>query len=258
MTRPITQVREALALRATGLGARRIATRLGIPVPTVQGWLSDPERALARPAYSASEGCDGRCEPWVDIDAPNYAYLLGMYLGDGHIVRMGRVYRFSVYCDDRYPRIKDEVEAGIAIAMPRNVVSRAQQKGCTGIGSLSKHWACFFPQHGPGMKHERPIRLEDWQRLIVEEHPRPFIRGLLHSDGCRFTNVAVRRKPDGDVVRRHYPRYQFTNRSDDIRGLFCWALGLLDVHWTRANAVTISVARRDDVRFLDTFVGPKA
>jgi hypothetical protein len=30
------------------------------------------------------------------------------------------------------------------------------------------------------------------------------------------------------------------------------------VHWTRMNARNISVARRDDVALLDTFIGPKS
>ena len=31
-----------------------------------------------------------------------------------------------------------------------------------------QHWPCLFPQHGPGRKHERPIVLEHWQRVIVD------------------------------------------------------------------------------------------
>jgi hypothetical protein len=36
-----------------------------------------------------------------------------------------------------------------------------------------------FPQHGPGRKHERPIRLEPWQELIVAAHPKAMVRGLI-------------------------------------------------------------------------------
>jgi hypothetical protein len=38
------------------------------------------------------------------VDEPIYAYLLGLYLGDGHIVEMKRgVYRLSISQDERYP-----------------------------------------------------------------------------------------------------------------------------------------------------------
>jgi hypothetical protein len=49
----------------------------------------------------------------------------------------------------------------------------------------------------------------------------------------------------------------FTNASTDILAIFTEALDLLGVHWTQTTARDISVARRGDVSFLDTFVGPK-
>jgi len=55
-----------------------------------------------------------------------------------------------------------------------------------------------------------------------------------------------------------YPRYNFTNRSDDIRRIFCDACDLLGVEWRVMNRWDISVARRDSVARLDEFIGPKA
>lgn len=54
------------------------------------------------------------------------------------------------------------------------------------------------------------------------------------------------------------PRYQFSNRSDDIRRLFTDACDLLDIAWRRWGRWHISVARRDSVAKLDEFVGLKA
>ena len=48
-----------------------------------------------------------------------------------------------------------------------------------------KYWPDALPQHGPGLKHQRAIALEDWQQRIVDGYPWAFLRGLLHSDGCR-------------------------------------------------------------------------
>jgi hypothetical protein len=80
-----------------------------------------------------------------------------------------------------------------------------------------------------------------------------FLRGLIHSDGCRFTNTI--RHPKKTYT---YPRYNFSNRSDDIRGLFCGACDLLGIEWRVMNAWNISVARRESVACLDELVGPKA
>jgi hypothetical protein len=70
--------------------------------------------------------------------------------------------------------------------------------------------------------------------------------------------LAIGDGPSGArAQRRHayeYVRYEFKNRSDDIRQIFCDAL---DIEWRVMTADTISVARRDSVAKLDAFVGPK-
>lgn len=55
--------------------------------------------------------------------------------------------------------------------MPDNAVGLVPAPGCHTIQAYSKHWPCLFPQHGSGRKHDRPIRLEPWQREIVEATP---------------------------------------------------------------------------------------
>ena len=82
----------------------------------------------------------------------------------------------------------------------------------------AEHWPDLFPQMGPGRKHERPIVLAPWQREIVDAHPWPFVRGLIHSDGCRTVNRFKTRLPSGRVAEYAYPRYFFSNLSADIRG----------------------------------------
>jgi hypothetical protein len=116
----------------------------------------------------------------------------------------------------------------------------------------SNHLVCLFPQHGPGPKHRRAIELATWQTDLVREQPGQFLRGLIHSDGCRFTN----RVRAGDKIYA-YPRYNFTNASSDIRGLFAATCDQLGIEWRQMNARNISIARRDSVARLDRFVGPK-
>ncbi len=55
-----------------------------------------------------------------------------------------------------------------------------------------------------------------------------------------------------------YPRYTFSNSSEDIRRIFTLACDLLGVQWRQMNATNVSVARRESVARLDEFVGPKA
>jgi hypothetical protein len=127
-------------------------------------------------------------------------------------------------------------------------VGRTPKIGCTEVASYSKHWPCLFPQHGPGRKHERRIELVPWQQELVDLDPRPLVRGLLHSDGCRVLNW---------VNGTPYPRYHFSNVSADIRGIFGRACDQLGVEWRLNNPWSLSVARRGSVALLDEFVGPK-
>lgn len=138
--------------------------------------------------------------------------------------------------------------------MPRNRASVHQRQGtnCAVVSSYSNDWPAAFPQHGPGRKHDRDISLEIWQRRLTERHPEAFLRGLIHSDGSRF--VAIQRV--GERVYR-YARYSFSNRSEQIKLLFCQHLDLLGIRWTRPNEKHIEVARKADVGALDRFVGPK-
>ena len=82
--------------------------------------------------------------------------------------------------------------------------------------------------------------------------PELLLRGLIHSDGCRFTNgVPVR------GTRYAYPPYTFSNASEDIRHIFCRTCDLVGVEWRQMNARNISIAQRESVALLDRFVGPK-
>ena len=90
--------------------------------------------------------------------------------------------------------------------------------------------------------------MSDWQVRLVMQAPEDFVRGLVHSDGCRFENT-------GRAGWRA-PRYSFSNKSDDIIALFCWGCELLGLRWTEAGN-TIYVSRKADVARMDEFIGPK-
>ena len=61
----------------------------------------------------------------------------------------------------------------------------------------------------------------------------------------------------GRVAQYEYPRYFFSNLSEDIREIFCTHCDLLGVRWTLSNPRNISVSHRESVAILDEAVGPK-
>ena len=106
------------------------------------------------------------------------------------------------------------------------------------------------------MEHMRTIELQPWQRIIVAGHLGHFARGLFHSDGYRGINRIRQRVADGERWYE-YPRYLFTNESQDILRLSGETLDQLGVAWRFSRRNAISVARREAVARLDEFVGPK-
>jgi hypothetical protein len=114
-----------------------------------------------------------------------------------------------------------------------------------------------FPQRGPGRKHLRRILLATWQSELTACWPQALLRGLIHSDGCRTVNRFKVQLPSGRVGQYEYPRYFFSNLSDDVRRIFCDHCELLGIRWTQSNHRNISVSHRDSVALLERFVGPK-
>lgn len=241
--RPAVERAVVAHLAAGRLNASQIADITGIPRSTVRGWLLHPE-PQPRQAQSPS------LEPAL-LPAAEYSYLLGFYLGDG-CLSLGRrgVYRLRIKTDARYPQIIAECAAAMQAVMPDNrvLVQRLPYRAVE-IGCSSRRWPLLFPQHGPGRKHERTIELAPWQGDIVDTHTREFLRGLIHSDGCRVLNR---------VNGKDYPRYLFSQVSDDIRRLFCEACDRLGVRYSFNRWKEVSVARAPSVAILDSFVGPKA
>jgi hypothetical protein len=76
--------------------------------------------------------------------------------------------------------------------------------------------------------------------------------GYIHSDGSRHINRIKHPKRTYEYVR-----YELSNRSDDIKAIFCEACDALGVQWRVMNRHSISVARRASVARLDEFIGPK-
>ena len=243
-------VAEVLALRQEGLGARRIAKRLALPVSTVQDWLGGKLPAYARPDDPGRCASCGHLRHDFAGLPRDYVYLLGLYLGDGCISPHARgVYRLRITLDTRYPGIIDSAARALATIRVSEPHIIPCPGNCVMVAAYWKSWPCLFPQHGPGKKHERPIVLSHWQQELVRRWPDELLRGLVHSDGCRFQNPG----------RGNWssPRYGFTQVSADIREIFCHACDRMHLHWT-ATGERIYVSRKADVARLDEFIGPKS
>jgi hypothetical protein len=235
-------VAHALELSGGGLNDCQVSRRTGIPRTTIGMWRRGkvPQK---RPA--PCDLCAGRSP---DLPGAKYTYLLGLYLGDGCISRDPRTYRIRIFLDAKYPQIITNCAAALEAICPDKVAHLGRKPGCIEVGMSWNHWPCVFPQHGPGRKHLRPIQLVPWQEELVAAHRQPFVRGLIHSDGCR---IIANDRGNPSV------RYHFSNLSEDIKGLYCESLDALGVRWTRPCDKQIAVYRKDSVAILDTFIGPK-
>jgi hypothetical protein len=252
---PHATVNMALRLSAIGILDRENALICGVSVAAIRHWRCGRRRTSHGSIISRREGCP-RCHG-RPMNESEYAYLLGLYLGDGHITRGRRdVYVLSISCCDDWPGLLAAARSTMSAVMPASGVFCVQRLGCTEVKSTSKHWPCLFPQHGPGRKHDRKIELTQWQSAIVQKYPGEFAKGLFHSDGWRGVNRVRQTLANGDRWYE-YPRYLFDNQSGDILRLCGDALDLLGVAWRFSRRNTISVARREAVTRLDEFVGPK-
>jgi hypothetical protein len=177
----------ALELIAAGVNDCEVGRRLGVARTTVRHW-----------RWATERGSPPRTQCWrcwrptrrVVLAAADYAELLGLYLGDGHISPMPRSERLRLSLDARYPAIVAESEALLRRVFPECRVGRLIADGGSTVvlWVYHRHLSCLFPQHGPGKKHKRLIELEPWQHDLVGAAPWAFVRGCIRSDGCAFIN----------------------------------------------------------------------
>jgi len=184
---------------------------------------------------------------WAGDD---YAELLGLYLGDGWIVRVSRTFVLRVALDAAYPGIVGraaDIMAGTFPSSPVRTVAR--HSGRMLVPTVHHgHLPCLLPQHGPGPKHSRAMVLEPWQQATVDAAPWRLLRGLLHSDGCAYVNR---------TGRYDYLSWDFSNRSSGILDLFCATCDAVGVEHRR-YAHHVRVHRRASVELLVEHVGLKA
>jgi hypothetical protein len=256
-------VDKALKLRSLGWTQQHIALACGVSQAAVSHWINGTRRSPATEAKRANRTsyCPRCSEGTLHEEA--YAYVLGAYLGDGHITEGRRgVHALSIFHDKKHPQIIAYCRAAIEAVFPVGVFL-VHRIGCIEIKATSKHWTCVFPQHGKGHKHSRPIVLKPWQQDIVDAYPEMLVRGLIHSDGCRTNNRIRKRNGQGHY---EYPRYHFTNTSTDIIEILTHALDRLGIAWKvhigkkephHRDTHIVSISRKEAVATMERLVGPK-
>src|SRR3954468_14174958 len=196
---------KALAPRAAGATLEQTAVTTGASVSAIRRW----SRGRLPSSHERSVRYDP--PPIERFASGPYSYVLGLYLGDGHVVRAGRSWLLSIYMDSAYPGIVAEACHGISTLRRSGAPRLKLRRGSRCLVALStwRHWPAVLPQHGAGRKHDRAIVLTEWQLRLTHAAPEAFVRGLIHSDGSRYVaNQRVGRKVYS------YARYEFNNRSD--------------------------------------------
>jgi hypothetical protein len=239
----------ALDLIALGLNDCEVSRRIGVPRRTVRDWRVPTY--VPRTRAKIRSLCLRCWQPTstVCFTPADYAELLGLYLGDGHITQMARAQRLRLMLDAKYPGIVEDAAELIARVVPDNKVGRQYPHDgrMVTLHAYHGHWSCLFPQHGPGKKCARPIVLEPWQRDLVALAPWAFLRGCIRSDGCVFIN---RTGP------YEFESYDFANLSRDILDLFVSTCAQVGVA-CRVYEKHVRIYRRKSVALMLEHVGRK-
>jgi hypothetical protein len=246
--RSVEEYIKILDLHKTGNNHGQIAKQLNIPRTTVRDFLKIKSNIVPKNKVPLP----------IEDEAfrKNYAYFLGIFLGDG-CLSLGKknVYRCRITLDAKYSDIISKTKNCISTIMPNNKTSIVYRpyKGmpsCVDVSCYSKEWIKVLTFYIAGPKWTHSIKLEDWQQSIVEKYPHEFWLGLYHSDGTRYVQTNT-----GKFV------YSFCQKSEDITNLFKWCSDLLDIKYTsykRDNMYNIvGFYSRASVSFIDTFAGQK-
>lgn len=249
-------ISQIFSLKGEEKNISQISKILDLDRSTVRHYLSlDQESAVAQAPD------EDNLIKLIQQSPADYAYILGLYLGDGTISKnKGKeVYKLRIFLDAKYPKLNENCKSAMQRLFSVNKVNSTIKpyKGKPSLEEIyvySKKMPEAFPQHGPGMKHTRKIELLEWQEEILDKYPKHFLRGLLQSDGSRY------------VVQnegRSLVAYNFTNVSIDIIRIFeryCLKVGITTRinNKSKSKCYVATVYKKAFVQILDEFVGPKA
>ena len=126
--RSVEEVRKVLSLVDEGLKDSEIRRQTGIPRGTIRAWRlgRNTRRDWRASQIQPKESCPACGHPshrFNDLPRESYAYLLGLYLGDGCISTHPRgVFRLRITLDSKYPGIIAECAAAMGAVLPTSKV----------------------------------------------------------------------------------------------------------------------------------------
>ena len=245
-TRSLEDVRAVFALKARGMTDREVSQGTGVPVNTIRLWRNRQVPWCAR-AGVLHEGRprDDTPPDLASLPREAYAYLLGMYLGDGWLSRNGSSWMLRIALDEAYQGIVAECERALR-EVSQDGPLFARREGPTAWSSAQRgiHGRSCSPSTVRGGSTTAGLNLPTGSRRSSRRPHSASCEASSTSDGWRGLNRVYAKGK-----RYEYPRYQFSNRSDDIRKLFTDVCDRLDVEWRQWTRYHVSVARRKSVAY---------
>lgn len=155
-----------------------------------------------------------------------YSYLLGVYLGDGHIDKMPRTYRLRVSCSTAHQDVIKNQRIALKCLFPNNKISTVYPKNvdgsfvnCIVLQLYNSNLPNLFLQYGIGNKHDRDVSLKVEQLNLLDKHL--CLAGLVDTDGSVF-----KYSTDKNGI-------EFSNKSVDIINLYCSLLEEFNISYRR-------------------------
>lgn len=240
-TKPIENEKylECIKLLNEGMKISEIAKVTGINRSSISNW-------------KQRQGRVGRKEPTISIcDNRIYSFLLGMYLGDGHIFQLERTQRFTITNDKKYETLNNLIiECGKILFESNPYVFDRESRNRGKSLDIIFHkttMSLFFPQHGRGKKHSRDIKLEQWQLDIIDHVQ--LLKGLMFSDGSSYVDN-----------QSNILKYNFSNKSDDIHSICRRCLDILNIEYhiqIKKNANYTMIHKKSESDKLFELIGTK-
>jgi len=128
VVRSIEEVRRVQTLIEEGMNDCEIARETGIPRRTIRDWRHGK---VPRGGSSGEERTCPKCghmeHDFAALPVTEYAYLLGLYLGDGTISKARRgVFKLRITLDMRYPGIIEGCPSAMSAVCPSSKVKHGR------------------------------------------------------------------------------------------------------------------------------------
>lgn len=115
------------------------------------------------------------------------SYIIGVALGDGNLSNSNkRAARLRITCDNKYPKIIEEIIKKLKIVLPNNKVSIIKRKNCIDISCYSNKLEKLLGWKAlKGSKEKQKVSVPPW---IIKSnfYSKECLRGLFQTDGSIY------------------------------------------------------------------------